>query len=207
MEAHAFELKLLPTPVTRLVDTVVARLAHRVEDKRIVLTTDIPSDLPAVQADEGRIGQVLLNLVGNALRYAHTGGAVSITPIAMVTRCVWLWRIPGSALRPSISRTFSSGSTEVDSRSPRWWRQRHWADHRPAHNLSRTVARSGCQFRSGRGALSASRCRRLRPFRTPIVSATSRWVALAFFNESLHVLYGSVNRAPYTVRSGSWSDR
>lgn len=78
VEAHAFELKLLPTPVTRLVDTVVARLAHQFEDKRIVLTTDIPSDLPAVQADESRIGQVLLNLVGNALQYTPAGGAVSI---------------------------------------------------------------------------------------------------------------------------------
>lgn len=78
VEAHAFELKLLPTPVTRLVDTVVARLAHQFEDKRIVLTADIPCDLPAVQADESRIGQVLLNLVGNALQYTPAGGAVSI---------------------------------------------------------------------------------------------------------------------------------
>ncbi|MBN1249582.1 MAG: HAMP domain-containing protein [Anaerolineae bacterium] len=78
VEAGALELKLRPTPVSQLVETVSARLIRQFEDKGVTLATDVPPDLPLVQVDEGRIGQVLLNLVGNALQYTPTGGSVSI---------------------------------------------------------------------------------------------------------------------------------
>jgi two-component system sensor histidine kinase BaeS len=45
----------------------------------VALESDVPADLPPVRADEDRIGQVLLNLVGNALQYTATGGQVRIT--------------------------------------------------------------------------------------------------------------------------------
>jgi two-component system sensor histidine kinase BaeS len=79
VEAGAFELKLQPTPVSRLVETVTARLGRQFDDKGVALHTDVAPDLPSVQADEGRIGQVLLNLVGNALQYTPPGGRVSVT--------------------------------------------------------------------------------------------------------------------------------
>lgn len=78
VEARAFELKLQPAPVSRLVETVTARLGRQFEDKGVALETDIAPDLPFVQADEGRIGQVLLNLVGNALQYTPPEGRVTI---------------------------------------------------------------------------------------------------------------------------------
>ncbi len=78
VEARAFELKLQPTPVSRLVETVTARLGRQFEDKGVALETDVAPDLPSVQADEGRIGQVLLNLVGNALQYTPPEGRVTI---------------------------------------------------------------------------------------------------------------------------------
>ena len=78
VEGGVFDLNLQPTPVSRLVDTVTARLGRQFEDKGVVLETEIGPDLPPVQADEGRIGQVLLNLVGNALQYTPPGGRVCI---------------------------------------------------------------------------------------------------------------------------------
>ncbi|MCU0521120.1 MAG: ATP-binding protein [Anaerolineae bacterium] len=78
VEAGALELQLRPTPVSQLVETAIARLARQFEDKEVSLTTDVPLDLPLVLADESRIGQVLLNLVGNALQYTPAGGRVSI---------------------------------------------------------------------------------------------------------------------------------
>ena len=74
---RAFELKLQPAPVSRLVETVTARLGRQFEDKGVTLETDVAPDLPSVRADEGRIGQVLLNLVGNALQYTPPGGRVT----------------------------------------------------------------------------------------------------------------------------------
>jgi signal transduction histidine kinase len=78
VEAGVFDLKLQPTPVSRLVETVTARLGRQFEDKGVTLETEIAPDLPPVRADEGRIGQVLLNLVGNALQYTLPGGRVCI---------------------------------------------------------------------------------------------------------------------------------
>ena len=78
VEAGAFELKLQPTPVSRLIETVTTRLGRQFEEKGVSLETDIAPDLPPVQVDEGRIGQVLLNLVGNALQYTPAGGQVRI---------------------------------------------------------------------------------------------------------------------------------
>jgi histidine kinase len=78
VEAKAFELRLQPMSVARLVETVTARLGRQFEDKGVALEMDIAPDLPSVQADEGRIGQVLLNLVGNALQYTPPEGRVTI---------------------------------------------------------------------------------------------------------------------------------
>lgn len=79
VEAGAFELDRRVMPVSTLVEATVARLGHQFEDKGVALESDVPADLPRVRADEDRIGQVLLNLVGNALQYTPTGGQVRIT--------------------------------------------------------------------------------------------------------------------------------
>jgi two-component system sensor histidine kinase BaeS len=79
VEAGAFELDRRVMPVSTLVEATVARLGHQFEDKGVALESDVPADLPPVRADEDRIGQVLLNLVGNALQYTPTGGQVRIT--------------------------------------------------------------------------------------------------------------------------------
>lgn len=57
----------------------MARIAPQFADKGIVLTSDVPADLPAVQADTDRIIQVLINLLGNALRYTPSGGKVRVS--------------------------------------------------------------------------------------------------------------------------------
>jgi histidine kinase len=79
VEAGAFALNLRPASVAHLVETTVARLSLQFEEKGVALETDVRADLPLVQADEDRIGQVLLNLVGNALQYTPAGGRVRVS--------------------------------------------------------------------------------------------------------------------------------
>jgi two-component system sensor histidine kinase BaeS len=78
VEARAFRLNLQPTRVRDLVDATVTRLGRQFEEKGVRLETDIPGGLPPVRADADRIGQVLLNVVGNALQYTPPGGQVRI---------------------------------------------------------------------------------------------------------------------------------
>jgi len=79
VEAGAYELNPQPTAPERLLNGVVRRLDHQFEEKGVALEVDIQPDLPPVRADEDRIGQVLLNLVGNALQYTPSGGRVRLS--------------------------------------------------------------------------------------------------------------------------------
>lgn len=79
VEAGAFELNIRPVPVRDLVQSAVARLGRQYEEKGVSLEIDVPPLLPPVKADQDRIDQVLLNLVGNALQYSSATGRVRIT--------------------------------------------------------------------------------------------------------------------------------
>jgi len=79
VEAGAYELNPHPTPPERLLDGVVRRLGYQFEEKGVMLEIDTPADLPPVSADEDRIGQVLINLAGNALQYTPSGGRVRLS--------------------------------------------------------------------------------------------------------------------------------
>jgi histidine kinase len=85
VEAGAYSLELGPVDLGDLVRTVVKRLSPQFKDKGVHLQVGAPES-PAfnagagtrVLADEDRIVQVLVNLVGNALQYTPEGGTVTI---------------------------------------------------------------------------------------------------------------------------------
>ena len=79
VEAGAYELSPHQVNCSKLVEATVARLERQFEDKGVALETNISPGLPEVLMDEDRIGQVLLNLVGNALQYTPSGGKVTIS--------------------------------------------------------------------------------------------------------------------------------
>ncbi len=78
VESRAYSLDLRPVPVGNLFAAVTDRLERQFVEKDVALKVDVPAGLPPVLADEDRIGQVLLNLVGNALQYTPTGGQVDL---------------------------------------------------------------------------------------------------------------------------------
>ena len=79
VEAGAFQLDRQPLALAELVGRVAHRLKVQFEEKGITLMLKIQPGLPPVLADEDRINQVLLNLMGNALQYTPAGGTVTVT--------------------------------------------------------------------------------------------------------------------------------
>jgi signal transduction histidine kinase len=55
------------------VDIVVASTSSLAQAKGLALVTDIPADLPQGIGDARRLTQVLLNIVGNAIKFTEKG--------------------------------------------------------------------------------------------------------------------------------------
>jgi signal transduction histidine kinase len=71
-----------------LLDSLVQKFSDQVLDDNPVLRLECPADLPLVLADPERVEQVLMNLMGNALRYTSRG---SITVEAWkTTNLMWI---------------------------------------------------------------------------------------------------------------------
>lgn len=79
VEAGAFELNQHPVSIARLIEQTATRLRPQFQEKGVTLCLETSSNLPQVVVDEDRVGQVLLNLVGNALQYTPNGGTVTIS--------------------------------------------------------------------------------------------------------------------------------
>jgi histidine kinase len=78
VEAGQSPLDLRPVNLAELLHAATDRLQPQFEDKDVRLHVDVPHGLPHVRADAGRLLQVLLNLLGNALRYTPSGGQVTM---------------------------------------------------------------------------------------------------------------------------------
>lgn len=88
-EAHQIPLHPQPTAPHTFVQHALARIAPQFAEKQISLINQVPADLPLVQADQDRVIQVLMNLLGNALRYTPPGGTVTLTVTQIPTLLVF----------------------------------------------------------------------------------------------------------------------
>jgi two-component system, OmpR family, sensor histidine kinase BaeS len=78
-EAGALTLEREPTAPRALVDDAIAAYRDEAAERGIRLQPRVAEALPDLDVDRVRIGEVLANLVTNALRYTPRGGAVTIS--------------------------------------------------------------------------------------------------------------------------------
>jgi signal transduction histidine kinase len=78
-DADGLQLDLRPVAVGAVVEEVYEALGPLAEHERqVTLVRTIAEDTPLAYADRDRLGQVLLNLVRNAITYTPAGGLVSL---------------------------------------------------------------------------------------------------------------------------------
>lgn len=65
-----------------VVNDVLDTVAAPAQERELELSADVSAGLPAVWADRERVGQVLANLVGNAVKFTPAGGRVSVRAFA-----------------------------------------------------------------------------------------------------------------------------
>ena len=89
IEAGKLELDPTDTDVSTLVDSVVELLSARAHAKDIELAAFVSPDVPAaLKADASRLRQILINLVGNAIKFTEFGGVtVEVTCKAIGGGC------------------------------------------------------------------------------------------------------------------------
>jgi signal transduction histidine kinase/DNA-binding response OmpR family regulator len=76
IEAGKLSLEHADFDLRDIIEECAAMLAERAHAKGVELAAAIPPDLPQVVGDAGRVRQILLNLIGNAVKFTDRGEVV-----------------------------------------------------------------------------------------------------------------------------------
>ncbi|MDA0181263.1 response regulator [Solirubrobacter phytolaccae] len=119
IEAGKLDLDPIVFDVREAVGDVCELLANRAHDRGLELAAQISDDVPqAVTGDEGRLRQILTNLVGNALKFTHEGEVV-VTVTAETPGLRIAVRDTGIGIDPEIMEGLFDSFSQADSSTTR----------------------------------------------------------------------------------------
>lgn len=77
MESGKVPLEETETDLFQVIEEARSLLYIRAADKKLYIKVELATDMPrTIVADGGKLRRVLINLVGNAIKFTHTGGVV-----------------------------------------------------------------------------------------------------------------------------------
>ena len=82
IEAGRIVLEREQVTVHDLVGQVTDMLEARTGERDLTLSMQVPTNLPPVWVDSGRVVQILTNLVGNAIQYTPPGGSITVSALS-----------------------------------------------------------------------------------------------------------------------------
>jgi len=78
IEAGRMEVAIEPTSVTDLVEGIVTIMRPQATARRIEISSRVPSGLPTIETDPGKLQQILYNFLSNAIKFSPEGSEVTI---------------------------------------------------------------------------------------------------------------------------------
>lgn len=78
IESGRVTLQLSPAPIDSAVQRALVRIRPQAERKSLQVIADVPETLPLALMDADRIGQVLLNLLHNAVKFTPQQGIIGV---------------------------------------------------------------------------------------------------------------------------------
>lgn len=78
LEAGKMQIDLVPISLAEPITSATSSLEPQAEAKNVSLESSIENDLPPVHGDATSIRRVLVNLIGNAIKFTESGGRVSV---------------------------------------------------------------------------------------------------------------------------------
>ena len=118
IEAGQLTLDLADYSLKDVAQTVFGAVEPLAADKKLAFKVEVAPDLPPGRGDERRLTQVLLNLVGNAIKFTDTGEVVIKASAQRLVPSVGA-RYRPRHLRPPIRPSCSRNSSRPTIRSPK----------------------------------------------------------------------------------------
>jgi len=78
LEAGHSVLRIAPTTARAVIGRGVEDLIPLAREKDIKVTLEVPEDLPTFEADAERLRRVVMNLVGNSIKFTPSQGAITV---------------------------------------------------------------------------------------------------------------------------------
>jgi CheY-like chemotaxis protein/signal transduction histidine kinase/HAMP domain-containing protein len=73
IEAGHMDVTLSFFTIKTTIEDLLDSIRPLAKEKDLILNMKVPQDLPQIQSDEKRVHQILLNLIGNAVKFTNTG--------------------------------------------------------------------------------------------------------------------------------------
>jgi PAS domain S-box-containing protein len=124
IEARKLEIEQINFFLRDSIADILQTLSQRAEEKGLELAYDVPPDVPdAVIGDPGRLRQIIVNLVGNAVKFTEKGEVVVCVVLegedADETRLHFIVRDTGIGIHPEKHERIFQSFTQADASTTR----------------------------------------------------------------------------------------